>query len=217
MKERPILFNGEMVRAILDGRKTQTRRVLNPQPVDCGIIYTPKNGIQGRLMRWGKKPSLTFGSNNRDLQRVAQQCPYGKPGDRLWVRETFSIYGEANQIEYRATPICGGNPDGGWKPCIFMPRDLSRITLEITDIRVERVQEITFQECLKEGVPEATSMPYMPYQKSTVNDFRELWNSINGPRGYGWDVNPWVWVVEFKRVAPFPVSCSPSPVPGGAS
>lgn len=174
MKERPIIFNGEMVRAILDGRKTQTRRVIKPQP--DGPWAAP-----GRTM-----------------------CPYGQPGDRLWVRETWAhvprtAYGSLGMQDpsdedmaaiYRAT-FDRSPPGTGWKPSIYMPKWAARIWLEIINVRVERVQEITNEGALAEGVEE--------HQIPHTWMFRELWDSINAKRGYSWDSNPSIWVVEFRR------------------
>lgn len=179
MKERPILFSGEMVRAILDGRKTQTRRVVKPPP-----------------------PSNSGGTS--EIFALAKQCPYGQPGDWLWVRETWAPAAtegydkrdDGGLIWYRATDerVCMGP----WRPSIFMPRQVSRIMLEITDVRVERLQDITEEDAKAEGVAAwhdtANGTVYRP-------EFEMLWDSINGKRGYGWDMNPWIWVIEFKKVS----------------
>lgn len=161
MRERPIIFSGEMVRAILEGKKTQTRRVMKPDWVRALDLGEPE-----------------------DLVSAVTQCPYGQVGDRLWVRETWHRHDD-DIMCYRATEICIGFAQ--WKPSIFMPRKYSRITLEIVNIRVERVQDITFLDAIAEGVdidwPE--------------RNYRLLWNRINSKRGYGWDVNPWVWCLTF--------------------
>ena len=173
MKERPILFSGPMVRAILDGKKTMTRRVVKPQPVS--------------------PPPLL-------------ECyrRYGEPGDRLWVRETFRPYdGEDDSecgrrsIEYRADhPDSPRYKDMPWRPSIFMGRKESRITLEIVSVRLEKLQEITEADCIREGIEENfdgdTFYPRGYY-------FKELWDSINGKK-YPWESNPWVWVIEFKKL-----------------
>lgn len=198
MKERPIIFSGEMVRAILEGRKTQTRRVIKPQP-------------SGDVGAWPY-------DDHRENWLV---CPYGSQECRLWVRETWrpfvlgSRFNQEVDIEYRADgqkilhhPISseklekweGGFSDCSWKPSIHMPRWASRITLEITDVRVERVQDITDADAVAEGIdPEEDK--YDGHQVPKVN-FSFLWDSINEKRGFGWDANPWVWVVEFKKVKP---------------
>ncbi len=157
MKERPILMSAPMVRAILAGSKTQTRRALRVQ-------------VPGK-----------------------SACPYGMAGDRLWVRETFGHDGEptSRQVAYRAD---GEVPNIRWIPSIFMPRDLSRISLEVTEVRVERVTDISEADAIAEGIPAfITSPSTIPRQQ-----YSTLWNSINGKGS--WDKNPWVWAVTFKRI-----------------
>lgn len=205
MKERPILFNGEMVKAILEGRKTQTRRVIKLRIHEVGKI---SQITVDEIGVWQGKNPMSLMS-----------CPYGKPGDRLWVRETFAyvscgendkgaikkgengIYpiGEYDwdfyKIRYAATED-NCDWEGGWKPSIYIPRWASRINLEITDVRVERVQDISEEDAQSEGVEFEENSP--SYEYSGL--FAHLWNSINQKRGYGWDKNPWVWVIEFKRI-----------------
>jgi len=178
--EKPIIFKGEMVRAILDGWKTQTRRVIKPQilswcPPLIGAEIAPNCFIGG----------LSFLASN----------PYGRPGDRLWVKETFAldVPGCSSRVTYRADHIDlkGDGPQPiKWSPSIFMPRKLSRITLEIIKIRVERVQEITDNDIHAEGL-------------APIGDkylcFADLWDSIYAKQGFGWGENPWVWVIEFMR------------------
>jgi len=191
MKERPIIFNGEMVRAILDGRKSQTRRIVNEKwrPLVEEVL-----GVNGKWV---------FDTMEYDLT-----TPYGAIGDRLWVREAWAkgdgfpkklkmftpLRELRDAIEYRADWAEMGKEDEiRWSPSIFMLRGYSRITLEITDIRVERVQEISVEDALAEGIVHRTmNCPRM--------EFAQLWDSINAKRGYGWDENPWVWVIEFKKV-----------------
>lgn len=209
MKERGILFNTEMVKAVLDGRKTQTRRVVKPQP------YKHKFGSIGMsVWRWLYKNKYDF----QDQQNWINHCPYGQVGDRLWVRETTCIApknfaspddscipdkeGELRYVSYRAD----GHPEDAmrdyklkWTPSIHVPRWASRINLEITDIRVERVQDITEEDSLKEGIKiDGTSS--MGHVFTGKEHFWGLWDFINKKRGFGWDVNPWVWVVEFKVI-----------------
>ena len=182
MKERPILFSGSMVRAILEGRKTQTRRVIRFQPDEDGLAFD--------LIKRG-----WFDTSGREYK-----CPYGQPGDRLWVRETFHAY--ENRVIYRAT-IPYGNFDchfKPWTPAIYMPRWASRITLEVTRVRVERLQGISEGDSQREGCerPILQDMgpdlhPYTGYYRDA---FKNLWQSINGPGS--WEANPFVWVVEFK-------------------
>jgi len=180
MTERPILFNGEMVRSILDGSKTQTRRVMKPQ----ASTFAPSPIRCHELDEGG----YGFFDEERDYK-----SPYGKPGDRLWVRETHYVFsagykdGRDRHIVYRAT-----EPDApcGWTPSIHMPRWASRITLEVVSVRVERVQDISEADAASEGTP--------ILQGGNRTEFRMLWDSINAKRGYGWDANPWVWVIEFS-------------------
>ena len=203
MKERPILFGAPMVRALLAGTKTQTRRP-----------YKTKNG--------GIQPN----PNDRPgMAQILRNCPYGQPGDQLWVRENFcDLLGTG--VEHRpdvfATPqryaFAADCPtdsyndvarkDYGlkWKPSIHMPRAASRITLEVTGVRVERLQDISEADCIAEGCTQNANGYYWggPHAVSGLKQlatakgaYRDLWESINGPGS--WDANPWVWVVEFKR------------------
>lgn len=183
MRERPMLFSAPMVRAILEGRKTQTRRVVKPQPT-------------GALAARGRTA-----------------CPCGQPGDRLWVRETHAVYqahGQHREDGERWGPWGGlpttVSPDrtqvvyyregfdrcdpGRWRPSIHMPRWASRITLEVTGVRAERLHDITEADAVAEGA--STAGPFAVYH------FMDLWTSINGAES--WNGNPWVWVIEFKRL-----------------
>lgn len=201
MSEKPILFSGEMIRAILEGRKTQTRRVIKPQPSKFGELWmwVLKN-ISYALPDQGElyKPALG----------IWEACPYGRVGDRLWVRETWNAQTQSGKWwhevkrEYRnflnwawtnpVQPAFDAVPDR-WLPSIHMPRAASRITLEIVNVRVERIQQITDANAGAEGVNgDSDAEVYVKFQ--------DLWDDINAQRGYGWDVNPWVWVIEFKVV-----------------
>jgi hypothetical protein len=197
MKERPILFTGEMVRAILDGRKTQTRRVIKQQPEKVEKCF-------------GNLRNIPFEKTSID-EYTNIKCPYGNPGDRLWVRETWQtstkgwIY-KADHPELK--------PLAKWKSPRFMPRRASRINLEITNIRVERVQDINIYDIEKEGINIINKLPH-PLALSGTNpekvkkfmnaiaqmEFKKLWDSINLKREFGWDSNPWIWVIEFKRLS----------------
>lgn len=181
MSERPILFQGEMVRAILDDRKTMTRRVIKPQP---------KYGDNPPTKITNMMPGFVDGVG------ISHKSPYGDVGDKLWVRETWHQHEKDSDVCYRATEICIGFAP--WRPSIFMPRWASRITLEITSIRVERIQDITEADAIAEGIK------YNPDGNAAYHrwTFSNLWDSINAKRGYGWDINPWCWVIEFKRVQP---------------
>jgi hypothetical protein len=175
--QRPILFSAPMVRAILAGKKSQTRRLMR-----LGGEYD------------GGGQYLTRDDEWVDIWRM---CPYGVPGDLLWVKETFLPWDASGGVEkyiYRATEDLPAY-SGSWKPSLFMPRKASRITLKITGVRAERLQEISSGDILAEGVD--LSQP--PHDTDRLA-FARLWNSINAERGYGWDKNPWVWVINFKRI-----------------
>jgi len=194
MKERPIIFSDEMVRAILEGRKTQTRRVIKAPVLQNHPEYRWKF-YKNTLANWrfdtDDYPNVCGGFKIK--------CPYGQPGDRLWVRETIkrniNQQGEFDNLSfYDADETMTVADVWPWKrdvlPSIYCPRGLSRINLLIKDIRVERVQDITEEDAEREGIdPEG----YIP----TIQ-FKKLWNSINEKRGYPWESNPWVWVVEFE-------------------
>jgi len=189
--ERPILLKDEMVRAILDGRKTQTRRVMKPQP-EGGLDFTP---------------FAPFGVVNGKGNPLI--CRHGQPGDRLWVRETWQhLHNEGQKAEefeqwqqnsidcfYLADESSPNNKpmSGRWRPSIHMPRWASRITLEITDVRVERLQDISNEDAVAEGIGTPCDMRY-----AALDAFKPLWESINGHDS--WEANPWVWVIEFKRI-----------------
>lgn len=204
MRERPILFAGPMVRAILNGEKTVTRRVMKPQPkVTEAYLREHEAWVEG----------LTLSDHVNNAWQsgfIDVACPYGEPGDRLWVRETFATlsagqyepvkpaYGYGQEVRFAATdPLadCDVGVRGyPWRPSIHMPRWASRILLEITAVRVERLQDISDEQALAEGVDQTnTSIPGYARQR-----FQDLWESINGTGS--WDANPWVWVVEFKRI-----------------
>ncbi len=179
MRERPILMSAPMVRALLNGTKTQTRRVA--MHTVCGV----------RVAR------LAF-----DPAPDVRACPYGAPGDLLWVRETHYVEssgyvdGSGRRILYRAD----GEAPTTWTPSIHMPRWASRLTLRITDVRVERLQEISADDCRAEGHPTDWSRSPAPevHDDAARDWYRDLWDSINGSGA--WDANPWVWVVEFERL-----------------
>ena len=187
MKEHPIIFSGAMVRAILDGRKTQTRRVV-------------KNIDESDIIR--RTPFAESGYETTHGRSIV--CPYGVPGDQLWVRETWAMSGY-NRVEYRAFPADGTDFRCvmGWRPSIHMPRKYSRILLEVTGVRVERLQEITVEDALAEGISEHDIQRISKRNRKLPGDlliFSNLWDSINAKRGYGWDTNPFVWCVTFKRI-----------------
>ena len=187
MKERPILFSGPMVRAILEGRKTQTRRVIKPQPTsDHGLVF---EGIAP-----GKFGAVSDGEIT---------CPYGTIGDRLWVKETHHVR-DAGYVDGTGRDIVYKADDEdfpyGWTPSIHMPRWASRINLEITGIRVERLQDISEEDAKAEGVGVhgGWNADETEYGVNARGPFSRLWDSINAKR-HPWASNPWVWVIEFRR------------------
>jgi len=309
-KERPIIFNAQMVRAILADKKTQTRRVIKPQPyfdnhcgghwfwsgtnqwnsvhIGCSTIekfqsamlqtigcvdwpyprcpygkpggfclddigewqrgmppcdgwYYVKDFSEDRpvwLIRFlpsdypgeDVEPGLLWSESQYggpeaieveglSLQTIEWQKPEHYPGDRLWTRETWATEDRWDKLSPRIIPqhahiwwradyqsVCA---TGKWRPSIFMPRWASRITLEIVDVRVERVQDITLEDCVAEGIEEAVIMMVYPPTPERLREaaetiardrFRELWDSINAKKGFGWDANPWCWCISFRRI-----------------
>jgi hypothetical protein len=242
-KERGIIFSGALIPRLLDDSKTMTRRVVKPQP-DPGWAFTSIGQVCTASGKW------VFPTVATSVNQTSWLCPYGVPGDRLWVRETWRpvVWGADHcYIEYRtggharegdgraclvpptataayeayadrqmraAIAAGDGKPEycpEPWRPSIHMPRWASRITLELTDVRVERLQEISWRDVVAEGVDGALDAHGRRVAKAvaqTENDrggaslyemFRVLWNGLNAKRGFGWDTNPWVWVLEFKR------------------
>ena len=200
MRERPMLFSAPLVRAILGDRKSQTRRLF--RAANGGVWPNPND-----------KPAMA---------QILRACPHGQPGDRIYVRETF-VQGyeedpltgclkqcdeEGNDIPmttwYRATN--GGitwSDDGEsevnvpWKPAIHMPKSLARIWLEVTSVRVERLQQITEGDCIAEGAPGGHgAIQGYQYSATPLEHFEHLWESTGGD----WAANPWVWVIDFKRI-----------------
>ena len=205
IKEKPILFNTEMVRAVLDGRKTQTRRVIKPQP--DGNFRGPHLYNPGKIGPDGEEyPGPEVFGIYSAYGEWGTLCPYGKPGDRLWVRETFAPHEDAkhwpevrtpSRCDYRASCSSTVLQEETWTPSIFMPRWASRILLEVVSVRVERIQDISEEDSWSEGYPYDESVSRNdPYRGRKW--FQGLWDSINAKRGYGWDSNPFVWVVEFR-------------------
>ena len=193
MKESPILFSAPMVRALLAGTKTQTRRIFKPDRMtwDANGRYTT------HAMRGGEL-SIT-GSGPFKPSSWLHYCPYGQPGDRLWVRESFARVPTAcgsEDIVFAADYQDGSDRAAGvrYTPSIHMPRAVSRITLEITGVRVERLQDISRGDAMAEGCP----FPNMAQGPDPRDWYAELWGAINGPDS--WAENPWAWVVEFKAI-----------------
>lgn len=200
-----------MVRAILEGRKTQTRRVVRSLSDNEAINHDARYFMRSDGVAVAS--GAIFEHDYWVGQYVQRRCPYGVPGDRLWVRETWFHDFEYDRLFYRAdadadgtVPYlvhgCAGGGVGNahidrWRPSIHMPRWASRLTLEIKAVRVERLQEISEEDARAEGVEKAEATDGA---LSYVLGFSDLWDSINAKRGYGWHTNPWVWVVEFERV-----------------
>lgn len=231
MKERPILFSASMVRALLDGSKTQTRRTITVPHRGAFALRDDGSGW------WPYQSDDGESVLCNDGNEYPMSCPHGAPGDRLWARETWRLWESGSwcgsepldpdvvtgsltaydpewlktrPLEYRAD---GGDSDGPWRPGIFMPRWASRITLEVTDVRVQRLQEIDELDSLAEGIPEVprcgcdvcrmTSGMCTADAGEQVRQYADLWDHINGKRpGCRWDDNPWVWAITFKRVKP---------------
>ena len=211
MKERPILFSAPMVRAILAGTKTQTRRALAPD------LFMSSGGAVVRMASAG--PATT---GIREAH-----CPYWRePGDRLWVRETWREWSDAawhyaadglvlpkqrdrELAEFLAQRAPFTWESYTWRPSIHMPRWASRITLEVTGVRVERLQDISEADATAEGTPcyvcdrpmdgRSEDDCHCFHRRAAASDYRMLWESINGPGS--WDANPWCWVIEFRRVS----------------
>jgi hypothetical protein len=199
-----------MVNAILEGRKTQTRRVVDPR-LFVELTHSEDPGSEPVCAVYQSDPH--FGA----LAMKYARCPYGRPGDRLWVRETHAIVPRTAYARSGVQQTLRPDDDhdaavyaadwplsrpGRWRPSIHMPRWASRILLEITDVRVERVQEIDPNNACDEGV-----LPYDPYHPLPAAlyyraTFADMWDRINAARGYGWDANPWVWCVAFRRIEP---------------
>jgi hypothetical protein len=211
MTERPILFNAPMVRAILAGTKTQTRRVVKAAPEGWAPIG-PEVFSPTVVDRHGdEQPGPdAYGAGNEDGSEWIR-CPYGQPEDRLWVRETWARDDEDGALMYRADLGRDMNADAWeqgriegvprcrWRPSIHMPRWASRIALEITGVRVERLQDISDADAKAEGCPGGHgAIKGYGYSATSVEHYRTLWEQINGPGS--WDANPWVWVVGFRRV-----------------
>lgn len=215
IKERPIIFSAESVRAIIDGRKTQTRRVVKfPGGIAHRELVQVDYARDGRPIFWGDASPVSKAIKDSDYYDRGMPCPYGVPDDRLWVKESFeAAYRRTktnNGCVYRADyhPTLGRidldrtlyHDKRRWKSPLFMPRWASRLTLEVVSVRVERLQEITLDDACDEGVFYDGAKPdgVHPYPIAT---FKHVWDSINAKRGYPWASNPWVWVIEFKNLS----------------
>lgn len=252
-KERPILFSGAMVKKILLGEKSQTRRIVKPQPKVTKCEFEDGQRLRTPVFLYDYNHNPTYYKNDAEfIQEVfvhggaLDKCPFGKVGDLLWVRETFqqvetpngkAVFYKADErflginiVEMDGKEFVGlqkplaeiypqgqyyGSEDFPLKPSIFMPRWASRITLEITDIRVERLQEISESDAKSEGVEPPmqsskgwTELPvghlhtngFGVVWEGYVAGFKTLWDKINAKRGYSWQSNPFVWVIEFQKI-----------------
>ncbi|MVC41452.1 hypothetical protein D6V22_07035 [Vibrio cholerae] len=198
MKVVPMIFNTDMVKALMAGDKVVTRR---PVKIDY------ERGMNGPVVRGqnGEVSVLRFAP-------IAGLCPFGSFGDLIYVRETFRLFNHSDECGCSyycscppsGTPVyfatCGGDSESKWKPSIHMPRAASRLTLKVTDVRIERVQDITEEQAIKEGINKHHQLPAFKspigYHTSPVYAFEELWNSIYG----NWEENPYVWVIEFEVI-----------------
>lgn len=218
MTERPIIIHGDMVRAILRGEKTQTRRPVKPQPA-TGCIYSINGAHNAALHLTDAGCQVRYIPPTGRSKDHLLLCPFGHPGDRLWVRETFREYypkegWPAPKALYKADGIARlEDTETGktisWRPSIHMPRWASRITLEITDINAERVQDITEDDARAEGVnPEFRTVvarsdggPDYHIPCSYRGGFANTWDAIYAKlSGLSWDEDPWVWAITFRRV-----------------
>lgn len=214
---RPIIFSTPMVRALLSGSKTQTRRIIKPKPDENGVAY-----MKNAPLDW-KGEWFPWMWDNEEGERFAKHCPYGEPGDVLWVRESFGSNG-LDYFRYKADWIEEDGYDKGpgfkkpwdkWKPSIHMPRKAARLFLQVTEIRVERLLSISEVDAESEGVDRVLGSNQIPGERgwksgyinyhdprrildTAVLSFFSLWESIHGADSL--NANPWVWVVKFKRV-----------------
>lgn len=202
MKILPILFNTEMVRAILEGRKTCTRRVVKPQQFIGMLPDKCKNGAPEEFLKEKKlmfKPYCDM--TDIELINTAYKAPY-QPGDILYVRETWMDYAGLTMYKadcdiYRLDSLKFAS--FGWKPSIHMPKEAARIWLKVIDVRVERLKEISGEDLIKEGIDLFQSS----YVRAAFDEFKNIWNSTikkSDLDRYGWEANPWVFVIEFERI-----------------
>lgn len=211
-RERPIIMSGESVLAILSGTKTQTRRVYKPRaPGPCEGMAESDDG----------RPWPFWWDPNQGPEYYPVRCPYGEPGDRLWVRETWRIDDSGVYDSMTSMFIYRADEDmpqlkGSWKSPIFMPRAASRLTLEISDVRMQRLQDISDEDARREGLDWAAPQ-YLPHDDEGPDEdprevgysnggsfardnFQRLWQMVNGKRA-PWASNPWVWALAFRRVS----------------
>ncbi len=210
MTKQSIVFSGDSVREILDGRKTQTRRVITPQPDRLATVTDRRDSFGFLVERWPKMERMY--ANFGRCDRI--HCPFGVAGSQLSVRETWAVnsVGVAGPPWMHSAEICY-RADGAvmewacprefvhrereslrpsWRSPLFLPRWATRLRVAVTDVRVQRVQDISTHDLGAEGI-ELSNNDY-----GARNEYRDLWNSLNEKRGYGWDANPWVWAISFR-------------------
>ena len=204
MNERPIIFSGPMVQAILDGRKTQTRRIMKPKDAYPECIWCRGQGYEYIEAEYG----LSGYDYRYPCRCRARKCPYGQPRDLLYVRETWGIQGStcigkgtqreffnAPQLkkystDYWKTVIqykASGDPCIKWWPSIHMPKAYARLWLRITNVRVDKLVTIDYNDAIKEGF-------------DSIDSFKEYWDQLNQKRSYSWEQNPWLWVLDFEKI-----------------
>ena len=187
MKQTGIIMSGHHPIDILEGSKTMTRRTYGLERVN----KNPDDWALAAVFLDGKARFF----NQKTDEDITLKCPYGGVGDRLWVKETWAVNILTNKPIYKADfDDSFEKPQGGWKSSLFMPHWASRITLEITGSEIEKIQEITEEDIIAEGI---LAMPY-PWALPIRKRFVALWDSLNARRGYGWDKNPWVWLIGFR-------------------
>lgn len=218
MRVKPIIFSGPMVRAILEGKKTQTRRVTKQPPPECSInfmigeeAYLPpeqRTPVRRHFEAWGGPLFET--KPKKFICGVFQIVPRIQPRDILWVRETFGMWPAENSDRLEDAVIYRADDDDwecrmfDWRPSIHMPRWASRLTLEVTEVRVQRLQDISEEDVWAEGVePVGNGAAFVQLRDALTYStprtcFGMLWDSINEKRGFGWDANPWVCAVTFQ-------------------
>lgn len=215
MKERPIIMQAHSVLATLAGRKTQTRRVIK-WPFDIAKHHFIPAAVcmdgGGNWIIWEENsPGLAEFTKRAYPNADGFACPYGKPGDRLWIKEAWGYFGgeeylyqkERNCVGYKADHITTEPiPGGSWRSPMFMPRWASRLTLEVVSVRAERVQSISEKDALAEGIqfPPLYADEPLPSRNYAIKAFSFLWDSINAKRGHPWSANDFVWVIEYRRL-----------------
>lgn len=198
MKETGLMFKAPLVRAILEGRKTQTRRLVKPAPAADQLM------LRGITTETGLVYARSIEQiNSQNIRRIRWESPVGQPGDRIYVREAHAHHPEFGQMAFRADGEEFEDADGWlwepkWTPAIHMKKEDARIWLEVTGVRVERLQQITEADCIAEGAPGGHgAIGGYHYNTTPLEQFRNLWESTGGD----WSANPWVWAIDFKTIS----------------